>query len=76
MSKPNEKLIRKHVVQFQLNDRELNVLNKFIKKYRIKNKSKLIRETLFSYILEQFDKDYPTLFPENKDTNKSDPEIF
>jgi len=72
MSKPKEKLIRKHIVQFQLNDKELNVLNKFIKKYRIKNKSKLIRETLFSYILEQFDKDYPTLFPENEDANKSD----
>ena len=72
MSKPKEKLIRKHIVQFQLNDKELNVLNKFIKKYRIKNKSKLIRETLFSYILEQFDKDYPTLIPENEDTNKSD----
>ncbi len=71
MPKPKEKLLRNNVLVVQLNDKELIALNKFLKKYKIKNKSKFVREILFTHILEQFDKDYPTLFPDNDNDNKN-----
>mgnify|MGYP001554457653 FL=1 len=57
-----EKLRRKHTVQFLFNDLELQAFEKYCKKYRIKNKSKFIRETVMTEVLAQFDKDYPSLF--------------
>jgi hypothetical protein len=57
-----EKLRRKHTVQFLFNDLELQAFEKYCKKYRIKNRSKFIRETVMTEVLGQFDKDYPSLF--------------
>ena len=45
-----------------LNDSEMRVLNRFCDQYTVKNRSKLIRETLMRAILKRFDKDTPTLF--------------
>ena len=56
------KLKRKHTVQFLFNDPELQAFEKYCKKYRIKNKSKFIRETVMTEVLGQFDRDYPSLF--------------
>jgi len=61
--KKNE-FIRKNRQTFILNDLEKDAFDKFCKKYNIKNKSKFIREVVITNILEQFDKDYPTLFDE------------
>ena len=52
--------VHKHVVS--LNDIENKVLNRYLKKYNIKNKSKFIRETLITSILKKFEEDTPTLF--------------
>jgi hypothetical protein len=57
-----EKLKRKHPVQFLFNDLELEAFEKYCKKYKIKNKSKFIRETVITEVLVQFDRDYPSLF--------------
>lgn len=57
-----EKLKRKHPITFLLNDLELEALNKYCKKYKIKNKAKFIRENVMTEILYRFDKDYPSLF--------------
>jgi len=65
--KKTEKLVRKHKISVALNDRELVVLNKYLKKYKISNKNKLIRQTLFKHILEEFDKDYPSIFSKQND---------
>jgi hypothetical protein len=67
MKKKNkERLKRKHSITVTLNDREYTVLKKYLKKYKIKSKAQLIREALFTHILEQFDKDYPSLFPHDE----------
>lgn len=58
----NQKLKRKHTVQFLFNELELQAFEKYCRKYRIKNKSKFIRETVMTEVLGQFDKDYPSLF--------------
>ncbi len=59
-----KEFIRKNKQTFMFNDLEKEALDKFCKKYNIKNKSKFIREVVITNILEQFDRDYPTLFEE------------
>jgi hypothetical protein len=63
-------LKRRHTVQFLFNDLELQAFEKYCKKYRITNKSKFIRETVMTEVLEQFDKDYPSLF-DNTEKNEA-----
>jgi metal-responsive CopG/Arc/MetJ family transcriptional regulator len=53
---------RKNRVSIMLNDEEMRALNRLISTYKIKNKSKFIRETLMTTILKKFDEDHPTLF--------------
>ena len=55
---------RKHRYVFALNDLENKALCNYIAKYKIKNKSKYIRETLMIEILRRMDQDAPTLFDE------------
>jgi hypothetical protein len=55
-------LRRKHKHQILLNDYEVDALNRYCKKHKIVNKSKVIREALFSKVIKSFEDDYPTLF--------------
>ncbi len=57
-----DKLKRKNEIKFLFNDLELEAFNKYCKKYKIKNKSKFIRETVMTAVLERFSYDYPSLF--------------
>jgi len=41
---------------------ENKALEKYLKKYKVKNSAKFFRETIMKTILSQFDQDYPTLF--------------
>jgi len=56
--------LRKNKQSFLFNDLEKDALDKFCKKYNIKNKSKFMREIIITNILQQFDQDYPSLFEE------------
>jgi len=47
---------------FTLNDEENKALNRYITKYKVKNKSKFIRETLMIAIIRKLEEDHPTLF--------------
>jgi len=53
---------RKNRISIMLNDSEMRALNRFCDQYAVKNRSRLIRETLVRAILKRFDKDTPTLF--------------
>ena len=55
---------RTHKVTISLNDSEMRALQRYCDKYTVRNRSKLIRETLMQNILKRFDKDSPTLFDE------------
>ena len=61
-SKKFTKEQRKNRVSIMLNDSELRALNRYCDQYTVKNRSRLIRETLMRAILKRFDKDTPTLF--------------
>jgi hypothetical protein len=62
-------LKRKHRAGFMLNDKELEAVDAYCKKYKIDNKSKFMRETVMRYVMDQFLSDYPTLF-EKQDLDK------
>ena len=57
-----KKMLRTHKHFFSLNDQENKALNRYVAKYKVKNKSRFIRETLMVAILKKFDEDHPTLF--------------
>jgi hypothetical protein len=54
--------LRTHRQLFTLNDEENKVLNRYIAKYKVQNKSKFIRETLMIAIIRKLEEDHPTLF--------------
>jgi len=49
-----------------LNSREMRALNIYCQRYRIKNKSRFLRETIMNAILKKFDNDLPSLFEVNE----------
>jgi hypothetical protein len=57
-----KKMLRTHKHFFSLNDKENKALERYVAKYKVKNKSRFIRETLMFAILKKFDEDHPTLF--------------
>ena len=60
--KKEENLKRIHRKSILFNKRELNAINHYCRKYKIKNRSRFMRETIIEAILRQFDEDYPSLF--------------
>lgn len=63
---PQPKMQRRNRVVISLNDKEMNVLNRYYAKYKITNKSKWLRETIIVAVLKQFEMDAPTLFSEEE----------
>lgn len=66
-SKRNDKntqksLLRKNRVTFVLNDKELNALEAYCKRFRVKNKSRFVRAVLMSTVIERLEQSSPTLF--------------
>ena len=59
-------MTRGNRVAFMLNDEEMKAVNRFVAKYKIRNKSKWMRETLMASIFRQLSEDYPTLFAEHE----------
>ena len=54
--------LRTHRQICTLNDEEEKVLNRYVLKYKVQNKSKFIRETLMIAIIHKLEEDRPTLF--------------
>ena len=53
---------REHRISIMLNESEMRMLDRFCDKYGVRNRSRLIRETLMKAILKKLDNDQPTLF--------------
>jgi hypothetical protein len=62
ISERNIKSLRTHRHFFMLNDKENNALERYICKYKVKNKSKFIREALMTTVIRKLEEDSPTLF--------------
>lgn len=52
--------------EFLLSEEEYEVINFYLKKYKISNRSRWFRETIMNHVLKNMDMDYPTLFGENE----------
>jgi len=53
-----------------LNNREQRALNIYCNRFRVKNKSSFLRETIMTAILKRFDEELPSLWEEG------DPNLF
>lgn len=53
---------RKKAVSTLLNEAEYDAINKYCQKYKVRNRSKMIRDFVFSAILDNYERDYPTLW--------------
>ncbi len=67
----DEQLKRVHQQSFLLNTHEMRAVDRYCKKYKVANRSKFIRETIFTAILKRFEEDHPTLFNFGKE-----PDLF
>ena len=61
-TKKDKSLKRIHQKSILFNTKEINAINKYCKKYKIKNRSKFMREAIISTILQKFEEDPPSLF--------------
>lgn len=57
---------RVHPVIFRLNDEEWKMVERYLARYKIENRSRWYRETIMSHVLKMLEEDYPTLFNENE----------
>ena len=57
-----KKSLRTHKYVFALNEEEEKALNRYVDKYKVRNRSRFIRETLMFTIIKKFEEDTPTLF--------------
>jgi hypothetical protein len=45
-----------------LNDREVRALSIYCSRYRVKNKSEFLRETIMKTIIKRFEEEHPSLW--------------
>ena len=60
----NLKRRNKHSILF--NNLELEAINKYCERFRVKNKSKFMREAIITEVLKKFDENYPTLWEDGQ----------
>lgn len=60
---PDPKRTERMVCLFS--DEEAQIVNRYLRKYKISNKSRWMRETLLAFIHQNIENDYPTLFNEH-----------
>jgi hypothetical protein len=48
-----------------LSDDEQQIVDRYLEKYKITNKSRWLRETILMFIHKNMEEDYPTLFGEH-----------
>jgi hypothetical protein len=68
-----ERLRRSNRLSLMLNNREMRALGIYCDRFRIRNKSEFLRETIMKAILKRFEEEHPTLWeePEPSLFNKS-----
>lgn len=58
----DEKLRRTNRFSVMLNNREMRALEIYCNRYRVKNKSEFLRETIMKAIIRKFEEEHPTLW--------------
>jgi hypothetical protein len=63
-----DKLKRTNRLSLMLNNREMRALGIYCNRFRVKNKSEFLRETIMRAILKRFEEEHPTLWEESDRT--------
>ena len=63
-----DRLRRINKLSLMLNNREMRALGIYCNRYRVKNKSEFLRETIMKAILKRFEDEHPTLWEESEPT--------
>jgi hypothetical protein len=58
--------VRNERYSFLVNSDERQTIENYLRKYKIRNRSRWMRETLMTFIIRNLDQDYPTLFNEQE----------
>lgn len=58
--------LRTKKIQFMVSEEEYALIDFYLKKYKIMNRSRWFRRLIIAQILSHCEEDYPTLFPENE----------
>lgn len=74
MRKRSSKCVRKQVesakrerrMSILLSNEEQQIVDRYLEKYKISNKSRWLRETILMFIYKNMEEDYPTLFGEHE----------
>ncbi|MCQ2209756.1 MAG: ribbon-helix-helix domain-containing protein [Paludibacteraceae bacterium] len=61
-----DRLVRDKRMSITLNEKELRVIERFFKEYKIKNKSKFLRDTIIHTVWEKLEESAPTLFSKDE----------
>ena len=56
---------RKQRMECLMSEEEVRIVDAYLKKYKISNKARWLRETVLTFIRQKMDEDYPTLFNEH-----------
>ena len=62
---PSNRPKRKQRMVCLMSEEEVRIVDAYLKKYRITNKARWIRETVLGFIRKKMEEDYPTLFNEH-----------
>ena len=57
---------RPHRMICLMSEEEYRLVNRYLKRYKITNKSRWMRENLLHFIHRNMEEDYPTLFAEHE----------
>ena len=57
--------VRRHRMVCLMSEEELRIVNRYLERNRINNKSRWLRETVLRFIQKNMEQDYPTLFGEH-----------
>jgi hypothetical protein len=61
-----EKLKRTTSLTLKLNPREVRALNVYCKRFRVRNRSEFMRQTIMRAIIGRFDAEHPTLWEQGE----------
>lgn len=62
---PSAGPLRKQRMVCLMSEEEVQIVDRYLKKYQIKNKARWLRETILAFIRQNTEEDYPTLFKEH-----------
>ena len=61
-----DRRLRTKKINCMVSQEEFELIEFYLKKYKITNRSRWFRQLMIGHILRNFEQDYPTLFNENE----------